>query len=94
MAILLIMATPRIKATYSLDVESVRDLERMAKRLKVSKSEALRRAIRLAAETEAPASEERLEALDKLQVSVAQSGIDLESWAEEVDELRKSGYRR
>ena len=40
------MATPTIKSTYSLDVESVRALDDLARRWQVSKSEALRRAIR------------------------------------------------
>jgi Ribbon-helix-helix protein, copG family len=43
------MATPTIKSTYTLDLDTVRALEDMARRLGVSKSEALRRAIRLAA---------------------------------------------
>ena len=38
------MAIPKIKATYSLDVETVRMLVHMARRWGVSKSEALRRA--------------------------------------------------
>jgi len=86
------MAKPKIKATYSLDVETVRDLERMARQLKISKSEALRRAIRLAAENEFPPGEERLAALDELQASLGDSSIDLERWANETDELRKHGY--
>jgi len=87
------MATAKIKATYSLDVETVRELERMAKRLKISKSAALRRAIRLAVDTEFPPGQEQLAALDELQASVARSGIDLERWAEEADQLRQDGYR-
>ena len=65
MAILYGMANPTIKATYTLDVETLRVLERAAKRWGVSKSEALRRAIRasasIAAEPETP-----LAALDEL----------------------------
>jgi len=49
MAILLRMAVTTIKSTYALDVETVRELEEMARAWKVSKSEALRRAIRSAA---------------------------------------------
>jgi hypothetical protein len=40
------MAIPKLKATYSLDAETMRVLERVAARWGVSKSEALRRAIR------------------------------------------------
>jgi hypothetical protein len=43
------MAVTTIKSTYSLDVETVEALEAMARRWRVSKSEALLRAIRLAA---------------------------------------------
>lgn len=50
-ALLFGMATTAIKTTYSLDVETVAALDRMARERNVSKSEALRRAIRVAAET-------------------------------------------
>jgi len=43
------MARMTIRSTYALDVETVRALERMARRLGISKSEALRRAIQGAA---------------------------------------------
>ena len=43
------MAISTIKSTYSLDVGSVRTLETLAKRWRVSKTEVLRRAIRIAA---------------------------------------------
>lgn len=49
MAIKSRMASPTIKSTYALDVETVRTLERMARSWRVSKTEALRRAIRAAA---------------------------------------------
>ena len=49
MAIHCDMAIMTIKSTYSLDVESVRVLEALAQRWDVSKSEVLRRAIRIAA---------------------------------------------
>jgi Arc/MetJ-type ribon-helix-helix transcriptional regulator len=48
------MAAPAIKSTYTLDVATVRKLERVAARLRVSKSEVLRRAIDAIAE-ETPA---------------------------------------
>ena len=49
MAILSTMAIPKIKSTYSLDVETVRTLESLARRWNVSKTEVVRRAIRAAA---------------------------------------------
>lgn len=87
------MATPKIKATYSLDEKTVKDLETMAQRLKISKSEALRRAIRLAAEKEIPTGSEKLAALDELQRSLDRSGDDLARWAEDAQRLRHGGYR-
>lgn len=87
------MARPKIKATYSLDEETVRDLETMARRLKISKSEALRRAIRLAAEREIPTGSEQLAALDELQHSPDRSADDLARWAEDARELRNADYR-
>ena len=44
------MAIPKIKGTYTLDAETIDALESMARRLGVSKSEALRRAIHAAAQ--------------------------------------------
>jgi len=43
------MAPSMIKSTYTLDAETVRTLEGLARHWRVSKSEALRRAIRTAA---------------------------------------------
>lgn len=59
------MATTTIKATYSLDPDTVRLLERTARRWRVSKSEALRRAIRAAALADMPNDAEAL--LDSIQ---------------------------
>jgi len=68
MAIFLVdMATITVKSTYSLDPETVRTLERMAKRWRVSKSEALRRAIRAAAQMDLRGTDDPLKALDALQ---------------------------
>lgn len=61
------MASTTIKSTYSLDVETVRALEGMARRWNVSKSEALRRAIRTAAAKSEPAARTALHALDRMQ---------------------------
>jgi hypothetical protein len=61
------MAITSIRTTYALDLETVRALEKMAQRWDVSKSEALRRAIRLAADQDLPGSTGALAALDALQ---------------------------
>lgn len=64
------MAIMTVKATYALDVESVRALEDMARRWGVSKSEALRRAIRVATRGKAPGAPKALATLDALQRSL------------------------
>ena len=58
------MATVTVKSTYSLDVETVRQLEELAKRWNTSKSGALRRAIQSAAKQ---VRSDHHEALDRLQ---------------------------
>ncbi len=91
------MATTTIKSTYSLDVESVRTLETLAKRWRVSKSEVLRRAIRAVAAEEAGAVGGPLDALHRLQASVRDEGVDLDRWARDVRSERRApraGYPR
>lgn len=93
MAILKSMVEPKIKATYSLDVETVRELELMAKRLKISKSAALRRAIRLTASLEPRPGEEQLQALDALQQSLDLTPERLRAWEREARKLRQASSR-
>ena len=93
MAILKSMAEPKIKATYSLDVDTVRELELMAKRLNISKSAALRRAIRLTATLEPRPGEEQLQALDALQRSLDSSSNELRAWEREARKLRQASSR-
>jgi len=89
------MASLRIKGTYSLDVETVRRLESMARRWNVSKSEALRRAIRAASEQELPAGGEAIEALDRLQESLELDDEAARTWENRVrTERRDSSGRR
>ena len=85
-----VMATVTIKSTYALDVESVRMLEALADRWRVSKSEALRRAIRAAAREQAPADRAALDALDRLQASVRARKIDLHGWERDVEAERRA----
>lgn len=84
------MATVTIKSTYALDVESVRMLEALADRWRVSKSEALRRAIRAAAREQVPADRAALDALDRLQASVCARKIDLRGWERDVVAERRA----
>lgn len=84
------MATTKIKSTYSLDVETMRKLERMAQRLGISKSEALRRAIRSAARIELAPGEEEVDALDRLQRSLGLSKVAAREWEGAVRKERKA----
>ena len=84
------MAVTTIKSTYSLDVETVRTLESLARRWNVSKSEVLRRAIRAAAEEKSPRARRKLEALRQLQASVKRRGIDVAAWEREVRAERRA----
>jgi hypothetical protein len=87
------MASPTIKATYSLDPETVRLLERTARRWSVSKSEALRRAIRAAAEGTAAGEGEAI--LDQLQGAANLKSASANSWVRQVrDERRKAAIKR
>lgn len=94
-----IMAIPMIKATYTLDPESVRTLEAMARRLGVSKSEALRRAIHLADRSGRPGrdapdkADPRLAALDRLQKQLALTPDGADAWVREARQLRHDSDR-
>ncbi len=82
------MATPKIKATYAVDVETVRSLEGIARKWKVSKSEALRRAIHAAARGENGA--DALCALDDLQQALAMTPDKAAEWADAVRAERRA----
>ncbi len=88
------MAIPTIKSTYTLDVGSVRALESLARQWQVSKSEVLRRAIRMAASIASPDETSALQALDRLQSSVRERGVDLSSWEREVIAGRRETGKR
>lgn len=83
-----------IKSTYSLDVDTVRQLESLAKHWNTSKSGALRRAIRSAAAGACSDRNEALDALDHLQDMLALDHDSAHAWADEVMQERKvSGNR-
>ena len=88
------MAMTTIKSTYALDVETVRALERMAQRWKVSKSEALRRAIRAAASERPPGATDALQALDRLQRSLRLTPAKAKAWATTSRLERRAWSRR
>lgn len=81
-----------VKATYSLDPGTVRSLEGLARRWGVSKSEALRRAIKGAAEPDDPAR--RLELLDRVVKSYGLSRRDADAWVRESRAIRRASSRR
>jgi hypothetical protein len=83
------MSTPQVKATYSLDVPTLKVLERMAKRWGVSKSEALRRAIHAAA-TLPSEPDPRLDALNELHATAALSPPEAEAWSSSVRDERRA----
>jgi hypothetical protein len=88
------MAITTIKSTYALDVETVRALEGMAQRWKVSKSEALRRAIRAAAGEEPFGANETLAALDRLQRSLGLTPDRARTWARQTRAERRAWSAR
>jgi predicted transcriptional regulator len=87
------MAITTIKSTYSLDVDTVHQLEEMARRWRVSKSEALRRAIRAAARQPVGGHNDGLEALDELQAAVKLTAGEAKKWTKYVRAERRSSRR-
>jgi hypothetical protein len=83
-----------IKATYALDPETTKALEEMARRWSVSKSEALRRAIRAAAERDRSAPDDGIRALDRLQKSLALTVDRARRWETSARVERGSSSRR
>ena len=88
------MATITVKSTYSLDVETVRQLENLAKRWQTTKSGALRRAIQDAARHAPPLDREGLDALDRLQDLLALDRSTAAGWEDGVKRERRTGARR
>ena len=88
------MALPMIKSTYTLDVATARTLEELARRWKVSKSEALRRAIRSASGQAAAPGHEAVTALDQLQHSLRLTRGRAATWAERIRTERRGASAR
>lgn len=85
------MAIPKIKGTYTLDVETVRTIEELARNWGVSKSEALRRAVRGAS---LQSTSSRLEALTQLQESLDLSPAKAGAWIRSVRSNRRASSER
>lgn len=75
------MALTTIKSTASLDVETVPNMEVLAKRWNVPESDVLRRAIRITATNERLDESAKLAALDRLQASLCERKVDISQWA-------------
>ena len=82
------MAISKIKGTYTLDVDTVRAIEALARRWATSKSEVLRRAVQAAAVSEPIRPD--LAALDKLQRRLTLTDAAAAQWAAGVREGRRS----
>ena len=84
------MTVPSIKTTYTLDDQSARALATLAQHWNTTESEALRRALLQAASRYGPilSPEERLAALDRLQKSLAERGVDFDAWARDAWAIR------
>jgi hypothetical protein len=88
------MATPTVKTTYALDLQTIRSLERLARRWNVSRSEALRRAIRASAEVVSGAPLESVDALDRLQRALRLEPQAAERWSAAVRAQRRASSLR
>ena len=87
------MATVTVKSTYTLDVDTVRKLEDLAKHWRTSKSGALRRAIHAAAKQADSVGNEALDALDRLQSLLALDQETAGLWADQVRQERRAALR-
>src|SRR5438445_11285011 len=87
------MAITTIKSTYALDVATVRALEGLARRWNVSKSEALRRAVRVASGQRTP-QRAALAALDQLQKSLRLTPAKARAWARATRQERRAWSTR
>jgi predicted transcriptional regulator len=88
------MASTTVKTTYSLDLETVRTLEELAKRWDVPKSEALRRAIRAASREASAKPSDAIRALDELQATLGLSLTEARRWQKAVATERRAWSRR
>jgi hypothetical protein len=88
------MAIPKVKATYSLDSETIRALEHMARRWEVSKSEALRRAISIAAAQVEEGDGDTAKVLSRLQRSAGVSQNSARNWVRRTRAARRKSSEK
>jgi Arc/MetJ-type ribon-helix-helix transcriptional regulator len=79
-----------IKTTYSLDLDTIHGLDRLARRWSVSRSEALRRAIRLVLEREGREDRSALDALDQAQAALGLTRAAAARWENEIRAERRA----
>lgn len=88
------MSSPLIKATYTLDADTIRKLEDLAQRRGVSTSEALKEAVKSAAVNGRKKPISALKALDRLQGSLKLTTAKARSWVRKARaERRRSSSR-
>ena len=83
-----------VKSTYAMDPETLAALEDVARRWGVTKSEALRRAIRAAAQGGPAMQSERLGAWDHLQRRMALRADQAREWQRGVRAERRRSSER
>ena len=88
------MGSLSIKSTYALDPDTVRTLDNIARRWKVSKSKALRRAIRAVAGRVPEQSHNVLQALDELQDALGPTATTTRAWIQSDRAERRASSRR
>lgn len=92
MAITLDMAKITVRSTFALDPETVDSLDRLAQHWEVSKSEVLRRIVRVAAVVEEKdAASDALAALDELQDTLGLDEDTAEAWIRQIRAERAAG---
>ncbi len=92
MAITSIMAKITIRSTFALDPETVASLDRLAQLWEVSKSEALRRIVNVAAVVEErDAASDALAALDELHDLLGLDEEKAEAWIRQIRSERTAG---
>ena len=88
------MATHMVKTTYALDLETIRSLEGLARRWNVSKSEALRRAIRATSIQTPTEGLTPTQALDRLQRTLKVTPRAAGRWAAAARAQRRERSRK
>lgn len=86
------MASTTVKSTFSLDIETRRLLDHLAETWNVSRSEALRRAIRQSAGV--VSANDRMAALEALQKQARMTRETVEDWAQSVRAERRAAKTR